>query len=481
MWWIIALGLIGLFVVISLIRSPQLAIGLVVAIAYVHPAWLILPLFSGPPDSIYGTGIDIKVIVGIGCLLLYCVMPGRTFPVRLVPCDLAVLALIFIHITSDALNDGLDWLVLGRAYVEWYLPYVAGRLAIQSREDVERIWKPLATVSIFLGCAAIFEALADINVFELYCGIRPTEGTPRSAARWNMQRAYGPCMHPIYFGVLQLLLLGWTGLATLRALSRRAAWPWVFSTLPCLAGIVATGSRGPIVGALFSFAALAFFLLPKSRLVMAGGLGMLLLIGIVNREAVVEQLENWSGERRFDDIQVDEETLAQSPTRNRINIFEVYKIALRRSGLTGFGTRAVSGFPINVPVGPREAETIKQTKFVDNEYILITLRFGFLGLGAFVAASILAVGQLLWVADKQADQLPKLFASCVAASLVGTLLALMTVWMPPDIGFGLLWTFGLASGLLVAHQKGQLATRTAVRLQDKKKKQSLNKISPRRL
>ncbi len=461
MWWIIVVGLIGLFVVFAFRRSPQFAIGLVVPIAYVAPAWLILPLFSGPADSIYGSGIDIKVAVGSACLVLYCFLPGRTFPVRIVPCDVAVVFLIFIHIVSDTLNDGLAWMVLGRAYAEWYLPYIAGRLAIQSREDAERIWKHLAMISVLLGALAILEAVADINVFESCFGERPLEGTPRNAARWNMQRAYGPCMHPIYLGVLELFLLAWTGLATLRALRRRAAWPWAFSMVPSVLGIVATGSRGPIFGAVISGVVLFFFLVRRARVIMACSLGVMLLVGIVNRETIVRQLEKWSGESelRHSNIEVADETLAHSGTRNRINIVEVYKIALKRSGLIGFGTLAVSGFPINVPVGPREAETIKRTRFVDNEFILMTLRFGYLGLAAFAIAGLLAAAQVLRIADKSTDQLPTQLSSCVGATLAGSLLALLTVWMPPDIGFPLLWTFGLSSGLLVAQLEGQLSAR----------------------
>ncbi len=458
----ITIGLVALFLTSAYFRSPQFAIGNVVPIAFIFPAWLILPLFSGPADSIYGSGVDIKLTVGAACLVLYCFLPGRTFALRIVPCDIALAFLILFHILSDMLNDGLDWIVLGRAYVEWYLPYVAGRLAIQSREDIEQLWKTLAVLGLILGGTAILEALADINLFELCFGVRPLEGTSRDAARWNMQRAYGPCMHPIYLGVLELLLLAWTGLATWRALRRRAGWPWVFAMVPCLLGIVATGSRGPILGVAFSSIVFFFYLLPSIRLVVASSIFAVVLVGVVNREAVLTQLEKWSGQAeqlQIETIKVDDETLTHSGTRNRINIFEVYKIALKRSGLTGFGTRAVSGFPINVPVGPREVETIKQTRFVDNEFILITLRFGYLGLAAFAALGGLALVQLLLIADQNPGQLPQQLCCCLGATLAGGLLTLLTVWMPYEIGFVLLWTIGLSSGLMVSQWRGQLSTR----------------------
>ncbi len=459
MWWILTIGLIVLFLANAYYRSPQSAIGLVVPIAFLFPAWLLLPLQSGPDGSIYGAGVDVKLLVGAACLILYCFMPGRTFPLRIVPCDIAVILLMLFHVLSDWLNDGLNWLVLGRAYAEWYLPYTAGRLAIQSRRNIEHLWITMAFLSLMLSGGAILEALTNINLFETLFGLRPVEGFSREASRWNLQRAYGPCMHPIYLGVVQLLLLSWTGLATWRSLQRKAAWPWVFSLVPCFLGIVATGSRGPIVGSILCCVTFVFYLVPRARWPMAGCILALALVGLANREAIVEQLEKWAGEARLQTIEVDDETLVQTGTRNRINIFGVYKIALKRSGLNGFGTQAVSGFPINVPLGPREVETIRQTKFVDNEYILITLRFGYLGLAAFTAVGLLALGQLWWLANLAPRQLPQQLACCLGAALFSSLLTLLTVWMPYEIGFVLFWTCGLSSGLLGSQLQGHQANR----------------------
>ncbi len=40
------------------------------------------------------------------------------FPLSLGPCDYAMLALVSVHLTSDVMNDGFSWMILGRMYAE---------------------------------------------------------------------------------------------------------------------------------------------------------------------------------------------------------------------------------------------------------------------------------------------------------------------------------------------------------------------------
>ncbi len=439
---------------------PQLGLGVVIPLAYVLPAWCLQPLFDVPADTIVGTGIDVKVAVGASCLILYCFLPRRTIPLKFVPADVAVLALMAVHLASELVNRGPLGLALGRIYVEWYLPFVAGRLAIQSRRDVAVLRPLVAGLAMALAAAALVEAFTNVNVFEIVFGARPVEGFDRDVRRWNMERAYGPTMHPIYFGVVQVLLLGWTSLAAFRAYRRQVSPWWILAWLPSVLGICATGSRGPILAIGVSLIVAVFFQVRRARWPLIGVLIASSLLVSTQWNSLVSSLESWANETKQADtkIAIGEEAVSQSGTRNRLNLLEVYRIAILRSGLLGYGTDAVTGFPINVPLGPHEAETIRQVKYIDNEYVLITLRFGYLGLVAFIAMGLASVGQFFYVANRYRGQTPQWLCTCLGATTVGVLVTLLTVWMPHEIGFPLMWTCGISSGLLVAHIKGDLGS-----------------------
>ncbi len=455
-WALIVATLVAWFIASSFRIGPQLAIGIVVPVAFLFPAWLIVPVFEGARDSIVGTGPDIKVTVGSCCLILYCFMPGATFPLKFVPSDIAMLSLIVIHIISDFTNAEPNWLMLGRAYAEWYMPYVAGRLAMQSRDVAFQLARIMMIAGMLIALTAIIESSLDWNLFELMFGNRPIEGSSRDAERWGVQRAYGPTMHPIYFGVLQLLLLGWGGYPLLKAIHRRAKWGWVLTPVPLMLGVAATGSRGPILGVVASGVAGLFCFAPKLRVWIGGGLITLAGLGIANQEAILDQMERWSGERQHE-ILIDGELRKTSSVRTRVNLLEVNKIALKRSGWLGFGSQAVAGFPINVPLGPAEVETLKRVKFIDNTYVLITLRFGYLGVLAFLVAALVSLAQFLWVGDHYRGGRVQWLSGCLGAATFGALLVQATVWMPHEVGFPLVWSFGLSASLLVAHLQGKLS------------------------
>ena len=254
-----------LFVLIARRSRPQLALGVVLPLAWLAPVWVQWTLIQPTSDTIVGTGIDTKLGVGIALLVSYCFFKRSTYPLRFVPCDYAMAGLISVHLVSDVYYQGFQWIILGHIYAEWWVPYVLGRLAFQNRYDISRIWPVVVVVAIVLGCFSAVEMLTGNNLYELLAGPIPDEGRPGVAARWGLPRAYGPTLNPIYFGCLQLLLLGWCGYAALRAMTARAHWSWLFAPLPALMGIVATGSRAPILGAGLAIPALVFFRFRRAR------------------------------------------------------------------------------------------------------------------------------------------------------------------------------------------------------------------------
>ena len=457
--WLMTVGtLIGSFVFLSIKTTPQLAIGIVVGLTMVVPVWILIPLFDTPYGTLYGSGLDVKLAVTASCLFLYCFMPGRTFPLKLVPSDFAMIALVVVHVTSDLSNSGFTWMILARIYAEWFAPYIAGRLALQSLVVPDSLWKTLAGASVLLGLFAILESIFGVKLFELIAGERPLEGFPREVTRWGVLRAYGPTMHPIYFGGLQLLLLAWPAYGVTQALRGRVFYGWIFLPIIPILGIFATGSRAPILGLFFFVITVVFFLVQRSRIPIIVSTVLVVAIASFNFYWIVERLEEWSGESRvaqFSRVIVDGEKVAFSGTRTRLLVLDVYRIAITRSGMLGYGTIATSGFPINVPISGQEISTLKQIKFIDNAYLLMTLRFGYAGAVCFIAACLTCLWQFFWLSTSKIPRNIQLLCGMLAASLVAVYFLIATVWLPPDVSFPMLWTMGISTGLFHGHRISQ--------------------------
>jgi hypothetical protein len=194
-----------------------------------------------------------------------------------------------------------------------------------------------------------------------------------------------------------------------------------------------------------------------------------IVLMIANRNLVLETLESWAGENRSSrsrEIVINENKEEFTSARSRLLLVELYSIAMKRSGLLGFGTEAVTGFPVRVPLRPQEVETMKRIRFVDNTYVLMTLRFGYSGVFFFIAALVAAALQLVYVCSKMPTETPGILAGCLSGLLLGVIPVLFTVWMPPDYGFPLMWTCGVSSGLLLALNSGNLQERKALRSTD---------------
>jgi hypothetical protein len=456
LWWTVVLSLIILYILVSLKRGPQFALALVIPLSWLFPAWLILPLLH-TQNTIVGSGLDVKVAVGSTCLVLYCFMPGRNFPLKFVWSDYAAMGLFVTHLISDTKNDGWSWLIPLRAYAEWYLPYVAGRLAFQSKSTIASLWPYIAVAGILLSITAFIEAVSNINLFEQVFGIRPLEGTAYEYRRWGMRRAYGPTMNPIYNGMVQVFFLGWIAYAGVLAVRRQCSPWWTLAIFPVLLGIVGTGSRGPILAFALVFVGLIYFLIPKTRLMWAALAVGSIVASVVFAERLIQTLESWSGEdRRRLEVVIDGETKMLSNVRARVLLFEVNKIAFKRSGLLGFGTSATSGFPLNIPVGPVDAKTLRRVWTVENTYALLMLRFGYLGAGFFVALGCLTLWQYHKLVDLYDYDIVQHFCAAMGATAFAVMIAQATVWMPHEIGFPLLWTFGVSAGLTFADRENWL-------------------------
>lgn len=421
--------------------GPRAAIGTVVLCTLLVPVWLVW--------EVQGHPVNIRVIVTLLALGAYDIHPKATFRTKLTWADFALLALIFIHILSDWRDGGVDGFVPLRAYCEWAMPYLAGRLALQCVDDVRRLLPVAIFVGIALSVISIDEALTEVNPVEWAFGDRPVEMAPRDMSRWDMKRAYGPTMHAIFFGIIQLLLFPWTIYAAHRA--QRGAGPmwWIGTPFLSAAGIVCTGSRGPVLGmAVLGFSVL-FVMFKAQRKLMLGVAGAAVLVLIFNGPTVLRLVESWGdeeGNQGRNVVTIDEKVVRLSSASTRVHLFDVYGLGMRKAGWLGWGTRRTTGFPVDVPVGLKYVENRERVPWIDNEYILMVLRFGYLGCLFLVLTGAAFVLNFYRLAREPGAQ-GAMFFGAMGGAVLATLLLLFTVWMPYDFGFLLLWCGGASSGL----------------------------------
>lgn len=446
-WSITVSLLLVLYVVLALVVRPQVALGIVVPLSWLIPAWTKID---------FGIEmLDVKTAVTVVALVLYSFMPKATFPWRFVPADYAVLGIVAVHLLSDYWNSGPQIWSLAFAYVEWAVPYLAGRLAFQRREDIQWIWPSVAGVAIVLGGVAIFEALSGFNPYEIVFGERPFEGVPRNAMRWGFRRAYGICLHPLYNGVLLCWLSGWLLYPAWRSLNRLSHNLWLLVAGIGLCAPIATGSRGPFLAVSIVFLASAFCYFAKWRLRMTI---LTLALGFgsaIFQEPIFNAFDHWSGEttqgRQLKKIELNDEVERFSSARARLTLFKIFWTPLTRAGLLGYGTESVSTFPPNVPTGSDEVEAMRDIWSVDNTYILLTLRFGYLGLLSFLLLGGTSLFQLVRVKDFDPNSSVAVFVASLFGSICALLVLIFTVWMPAEFGFPLIWSLGVSSGLYYSH------------------------------
>ncbi len=118
-----------------------------------------------------------------------------------------------------------------------------------------------------------------------------------------------------------------------------------------------------------------------------------LLLAAVRYETVLSGLYFWSGEANIEHnpkILVNGQQVEYNGTVHRLLIWKVYLRVMRRAGFLGFGTDRTTGFPVRVPFGPEDKQTLEFLRFVDNAYILMDLRFGILGVLCLVAVLLSA-------------------------------------------------------------------------------------------
>jgi hypothetical protein len=435
----VAVGLLFYFRI-----GPGFAVGAGMAVALLAPTWIVAPIDVFPMDARSATAAALMIV--------YCFHPAGKVWSRIGACDLAISGLVITHVASDWFNSGFDWVVPFRAYGEWALPYIAGRFALMHVNSIAflNIW--FATVAIAIGVPALAEALTSVNLWEVVFGPVDDLVARIRLPRYNfVYRAIGPTRHPIFLGIVCMLLVPWAvSLIDSEQRRRLRGLGWA-ALVAIVIGVASTVSRGPLLGLVVAAACMAAFYSVWARRSFAGLVVAGLLVVMFAGPQVLHLLEkSESPTVRSKVVEIDGELETYTGTNNRLYAVKIYGPLAIRGGALGYGTVATSSFPPNIPGLPVAATSERLLGVVDNSFILIGLRFGLIGAGLFVLLVLGAAYTAFGLArESSLVTYPKgpLFLVALGSSIIGVSLEILTVFSSYDFVFWILFACGAAAGL----------------------------------
>ena len=445
--WSLCVSVILIVWSILLIRKgPNAALGASIVLSFVFPVWLEI--------SVAGVPISIRTAAAILGLLAFLCPPHRMkilSPLTLL--DFCIGFMCVAHVISDSFADALTPSLPFRAYGEWVLPYAAGRFAIRDRKDLQWIAPWVAGLLLFLGVMSCFESLTRINVFEYAFGDRPVGLADRRAVRFGFKRAFGPTTHPLFFGMMIVVLMPWLVCLWQSFQSKRARILTLASGVIAFAGTIFTMSRTPVLTVLATIAVTASLRIKVVRWLLGLSL-MLTVVGFVAFPyEITDEVSRWSGggdKKRL--VEIDGKAVVSSSSRTRLQVFAIYLRPMIKAGPFGFGSAATSEFPLSIPSMQGTYKSSMLFEAVDNAYVLLILRFGWVGGICLALLFLTAIGTGLSVFLDRSSQL---FPGTVASMFsVFACFSLLLVFMNYDFGLPILWTMGILSGLASARSDG---------------------------
>lgn len=438
--WGLAVAAISIVWVVLLIRKgPRVALGIAVVLSFAFPAWVKLNLAGLP--------FDIRTTVLCISLLGYAFHPQGKILSPLTMLDVCIGLLFLTHISADTFVTGFSAGLPFAAYGEWVLPYVAGRFAVRNDDDLRRLAPWIAGVLIVIGLGACLETATGTNLFEFVFGNRPEGLSPRTIQRFGFKRAFGTTRHAIFLGMLLLVLMPWLVVLWQNYSSKQVRTIAILTGLVATIGMMCTFSRTPVLSLLAATTLLTAVRYRVLRWPL--GIVMALMIGVFAMfpNQLVDKISVWTGGgHRVRLVEVDGKAVETSSSRSRLTIFRASYKVLLKAGPFGFGSKAVSTFPPQIPYMEGKAEASDAMRIIDNGYILLTLRLGWLGGAALL---LLYVTAIISAVSLHLNPHGQLFPAALGCTFfVTATFSMLLIWMSYDFGLEILWTTGILSGLL---------------------------------
>jgi hypothetical protein len=333
------------------------------------PAWMTSNFGSIQYDL--RTGAAVAVLLGF-----FLFAPRDPAPAPWVLSDLLLGGLIAVQAASQYAAHDFRPFTLPDFARRWLLPYLMGRFFLTSAADMRAVMPVFCRFCLVLSVYAVFEAFLKVNPVNVLLGKTYGLLEQGEGYRMGLKRAQGPLDHPIFFGMMLVMIFPWTLEAAFRSREPGGRWWWRYLPWVMGAALFCTVSRGPQIATLFSLLGTVFFRFPRWRVpfLVAAVVGAVALYS--GRELVEDGLGAMAGEtdETVQIIMIDGEPTEYTGTKHRILLFTVYADALEKAGWLGFGFK-MAEVRLEESVADRFGS-------IDNHYMLFYLRHGYLGIGA---------------------------------------------------------------------------------------------------
>lgn len=344
--------------------------------------------------------------------------------------DVLVVCLFLTHLISGFSNREMSIMTIPNIARIWLLPYFAGRLFLSSIHDIKKFLPVVAVILIILSASNVFEAVTKTNVLCKAFGKRYPILEAGEGYRWGIKRAQGPLDHPIFNGLMLVMIYPFAVEAGRQAIAGKGPKWWMILPFTCFLSVVCTASRGPIIAALVAVMCTVVFS-SKFRvplLIAVIGLG---IAGYKIKDAIKDAVASLAESDDFERwVEIDGQEYRYTGTAHRELLFLVYKKAMRECKFFGYGAR-LRGVPIAEHLQDRFSS-------IDNHYLLFFLQRGYAGLYLFIGISGITLIYLLgmtWNRDLPQSGM----CGAMVGSLLGVSMLLLSVWFAPD--HGSVWLF----------------------------------------
>ena len=426
--------------------GPGLGVGIGLAMACLVPTWVDL--------GIGDARLNVRHATAIALMAAYCFHPQGRIWSSVNMLDVAVAGLVIWHIVVDYTIDGFSSVLPVRAYLEWGLPYVAGRFAMMHSSSISKLDVWFASVAVVIGLAAVVESMSQINIWEVVFGhVRADDliKRPQGLRFGLLFRAMGPTRHPILLGCVLVLLAPWAiSLATADGVRWRRILGWS-GVVSIVLGVFAAMSRGPLLALIVAALVAISFYYVWARRIFSAAIIMGVLVTFLGWSSILEFIDRIENEKSSAQVvEMDGEFERHTSTRHRILIFKLYGPLVFRGGITGFGTAAIEPIPPNIPGLSISARDRQILGIVENSYLTIALRFGLVGVSLFILLHVAAIVTAFSLARKQslvAYPAPPVFLVAIGSILVGMSFEMITVLPVYDFYFWILFMCGMVAGL----------------------------------
>jgi hypothetical protein len=354
-----------------------------------------------------------------------------------------LMLLMFVCQNISNINNGTYYkLTTVWLFLTWVAPYILGRLYLTSEQDLAWALRPLCVCLAALCLFMLVESLTGLNLLKMASRVGY-----HSANRGVLRRASGAMGHPIYQGIVLVLMSPLALEAAARARSRNGPTWWQALPWLVLAAVLGTVSRGPMMAILGTMSIYLFCRRAAWRVPIGFAWCALAALLILSPEAVKTTLYAIGGEDKFVAeneriVRIGDDEVQYSGADHRWILFHVYAKPLANAGFFGYGY-GKKGSLIEGDFGLQAS----YFSSIDNNFIYHILTYGYLGMSLFMLLALIAILSLARAAWGRSDSLARLAVGMFGAILTVNL-ALLGVGMTS--GYLMFWPFTTGLGLSVA-------------------------------